>query len=64
MAETILVPDGLSLVSDHGHNVYALTAAHVAFEIKDLLPGKAVAGGVVLGLYSRLTGKIETKTSG
>ena len=36
--DSILVPDGLSLVADHGHHDGALTAAHVAFEMKDLLP--------------------------
>jgi len=36
--DSILVPDGLSLVADHGHNDDALTAAHVAFKMKDLLP--------------------------
>jgi hypothetical protein len=37
--DSILVPDGLSLVAYHGHNDGALTAAHVAFQMEDLLPG-------------------------
>src|ERR1700675_3827161 len=37
--DSILVPDGLSLVADHGHNDGALPPTHVAFEMKDLLPG-------------------------
>jgi len=35
---SILVPDGLSLVADHGHNDGALPPTHVAFEMEDLLP--------------------------
>ena len=36
--DSILVPDGFSLVPDHGHNDSALVPAHVAFQMEDLLP--------------------------
>jgi hypothetical protein len=36
--DSILVPDGRSFVADYGHHDGAVTAAHVAFQMKNLLP--------------------------
>ena len=44
--DSILVPDGLSLVADHGHNDSALARPRMAhFEMKHLLPGTATPNG-------------------
>ena|SRR6516164_7277453 len=37
--DSILVPGGLSLITGHSHNYRAVASPHVAFEMKDLLPG-------------------------
>jgi hypothetical protein len=34
-----IVPGGLSVVTDRGHNDSALTPGHVAFEMENLVPG-------------------------